>query len=220
MKHLLSFITFILLSLSLFAQTATSYYAKALSLHEKSPKNYKIEKHLKNAIALDSTSAKYHSLLGTYYLNKKRYSNAVISYRKALNLDLENLDYRWFLAKAILKENIRGVHDTDEGVFEGINLLKGLLQKGDSSVKIYETIVRANQYVMDDYTLRYQNYRASEADTWKDNETNASEKEHYKTIALNAYKEIRIGCEEILKMKPNNTWAKSILKYLKNPIGI
>jgi len=149
--------------------------------------------------------------------SKRKYYKAIPNYKKAIEIDSTNLEYYWFLSEAILKENIRGSHRTDLGVFEGLQVLDKMIQKGAKSVKIYDRIITANQYIFDDYYNRYKNFKLPKTESWQDNKKDHSEKERFKKITFKAYKDIIASCQEILKIEPNNEFAKSKLKFLKEP---
>lgn len=162
------------------------------------------------------TASEYFSL-GKEQSSKRKYYQSIPNFKKAIEIDSTNLEYYWFLSEAILKENVRGSQRTDEGVFEGIELLNKMLSKGAKTVKVYERIATANQYVLDDYYNRFKNYKQPKTEGWQDDIKNTSEKERLKEIALNAYKNIIDSCNEILKIEPTNEFATSKLKYLKKP---
>jgi tetratricopeptide (TPR) repeat protein len=140
-------------------------------------------------------------------VSKRKYYKAIPNYKKAIELDSTNVDYKWFLSEAILRENIRGSHRTEDGVFEALAVLDKMPKKGIASIKIYERIANANQYVLDDYFARYNKIDAI------DN----TDKERFKNIALKAYNAILNSNNKILELAPENKNAKSNLKYLKKP---
>lgn len=149
--------------------------------------------------------------------DKKYYWDAIPNYKKAIELDSTKLDYYWFLSEAILRENVRGSHRTDAGIFEGLELLNKMIEKGASSVKIYERIARANEVVLNDYKNRYDNFKPNKTPDWQDDKLDFSEKEKFKKIAQTAYVSIKNSYNKILELDPENTSAKSSLKYLKKP---
>jgi tetratricopeptide (TPR) repeat protein len=168
-------------------------------------------------LTLSAQTATEYFSLAKEQASKRKYYKAIPNYKKAIALDSLNLEYHWFLSEALLKENIRGSHRTDVGVFEGLAVLQQMIDKGGKSVKIYERIAKSNQFVLDDYHNRYKNYRAPKSESWQDDKPATSEKEKFKSIALNAYKEIVVSCTEILKLEATNEFAISKLKYLKEP---
>jgi tetratricopeptide (TPR) repeat protein len=149
--------------------------------------------------------------------SKRKYYQAIPNYKKAIAIDSTNLEYHWFLSEAILKENIRGANRTDVGVFDGLAVLQKMISKGAASVKVYERIATSNEYVLDDYYNRYKNFRAPTTESWQDETPDTSEKERFKSVALNAHKEIVASCNEMLKLDAKNEFALSKLKYLKEP---
>lgn len=167
--------------------------------------------------ALTAQTATEYFTLAKEQASKKKYYKAIPNYKKAIAKDSTNLEYYWFLSEAILKENIRGSHRTDSGVFEGLEILDKMIKKGATSVKIYEQITTTNQYILNDYSLRYKNFTPKPAATWQDEKPDTSAKEQFKAIALTAYNAIVESSNKILALEPNNAKAISTLKYLKKP---
>jgi len=163
------------------------------------------------------TATEYFETANEQAANKQFYK-AIPTYKKAIALDSTNLEYQWMLSKAILKENVRDTHRTDVGVFEGLQILDNMISKGAKSIKIYEAIVKVNQYVLNDYYNRYKNFTPKKTASWQDDKTDTSEKMKFKEIAINAYSKMEESCNEILKMEVDQKFATTKLKYLKKPV--
>ncbi len=170
------------------------------------------------SVTISAQTATEYFTLAKEQVSKRKYYKAIPNYKKAIEKDSTNLEYHWLLAEAILKENIRGAHRTDDGVFEGLQVLNKMIVKGASSVKIYERIASTNQYILNDYYNRYKNFKSPKTESWQDDKPDTSEKKRFKNITLKAYNAIVNGNNKILELDSGNANAKSNLKYLKKPV--